>query len=254
MSKHARHFTFAGPATREPTVGQLVVERPSRTRVLEAFGLDYCCGGKKPLSQACREQDVDPAEVLAALEEEARQPAPAAPDWANRPLGELADHIQQTHHAYLSAALPRISFLAEKVVRAHGARHPELVEIRDVFERLRAELESHTQDEDRALFPICRQLGRGQFKHVGPAGPAVRARVQELTREHDDAGTALAELRQLAGDYVPPTDGCNTYRALFAALAELEADLHQHVHKENNILFPRAIAAAAAAAPLDWSI
>ena len=128
MSKHTIHaFAATAPATHEPTVGQLVVERPSRARVLEAFGLDYCCGGKKPLSQACRERDLDPAAVFAALEEESGRPAPASPDWATRPLGELADHIQQTHHTYLKADLPRLSFLAEKVARVHGGRHPELI-------------------------------------------------------------------------------------------------------------------------------
>ena len=174
MSKHAIHAFASDSATDEPTVGQLVVERPSRARVLEDFGLDYCCGGRKPLSHACRERQLDPAEVLAALEAEARQSTPAAPDWSARPLGELADHIEQTHHAYLKAELPRLSFLAEKVARVHGDRHPELIAIRDVFEGLRAGLESHTVAEDRVLFPLCRQLSRGQLTHVGPTGPAVR--------------------------------------------------------------------------------
>lgn len=251
MSTHAPPAPLAGLQAPEFTVGQLVAQRPSRARVLEGFGLDYCCGGKKPLSLACRERQLDPAAVLAALEEEARRPVTATPDWSGRPLDELVNHIQHTHHAYLKTELPRISLLAEKVARAHAGRHPELIAIRSLFERLRSELEHHTNVEDRVVFPLCRRLAHGPLSN---GGAVVREQIEKLTHEHEGAGAVLTDIRDLTDEYRPPADACNTYRALFSSLAELEADLHQHVHKENNILFPRAVAAACVPAPLDWSI
>jgi regulator of cell morphogenesis and NO signaling len=156
-------------------------------------------------------------------------------------LTQLADHIEATHHSYLRSALPRISQLAAKVAQAHGSRHPEVIEVQAVFDALREELEAHLQKEEAILFPMCRELDTAstlpQF-HCG----TVRNPVHVMESEHDNAGRALSELRRLTGDYTLPEDGCNTYRALLDALTEMEGDLHQHIHKENNILFPRAVA------------
>jgi regulator of cell morphogenesis and NO signaling len=226
------------------TVGELVAERPSRARVFEKFGIDYCCGGRKPLEQACRELRMDVQAVLDALRRNDDGRAPER-DWAALGLGGLADHIEQAHHGYLRQELPRLDFLTGKVAAAHGQRHPELLRLRDVFAAFKAELLNHMQKEELVLFPLCRRLEAGELD-AQAAGPGMRRPIDVLTHEHEDAGAALAEMRRLTGGFVPPADACNTYRALLDSLKELEADMHQHVHLENNVLFPAALKAYAA--------
>lgn len=236
------HHTAEEPAP--GTVGQLVVERPSRARVFEKFGIDYCCGGKKPLEQACRDRQVDVQVVLDELRRNDERRA-AERDWAALGLTRLADHIEQAHHGYLRHELPRLDFLTHKVATVHGERHPELVRLRGVFTRFKAELLNHMQKEELVVFPLCRRLESGSVD--GPlAGPGLQRPIDVLTHEHDDAGAALAEMRRLTNGFAPPADACNTYRALFDSLRELEADMHQHVHLENNVLFPAALKAYAA--------
>lgn len=224
------------------TVGSLVAERPGRARLLEVLGLDYCCGGRKALADACAELGLDTAAVLRDLAADDAA-VTAEPDVrpADMGLAELADHIEATHHAFMRSELPRVSVLAERVVRAHGDTHPEMLQVRSVFEALRQELEAHLQKEEIVLFPICRDLEAATALpafHCGSVANPIR--VMEM--EHDSAGGALAMFRELTGNYTTPEDGCSTYTALLDALQGLEADLHQHIHKENNILFPRAIA------------
>jgi regulator of cell morphogenesis and NO signaling len=226
----------------ETTVGELVVERPSRARVFERLGIDYCCGGKKPLQQVCDERNLDYAAVVGELDRE-QQAAPSAAgerNWAAASVTDLCDHIEQTHHQYLKQELPRVEVLAARVATRHGDKRPSLVEVRQVFAELQAELESHMMKEERVLFPLCRQLDVADelpAMHCGSVGNPIEV----MIREHEHAGDALARLRVLTDGYSCPTDACNTYRALFDALAHLERDLHEHVHKENNILFPQAI-------------
>jgi regulator of cell morphogenesis and NO signaling len=229
--------------TREPTVGELVVEKPARARVFENLGIDYCCGGKKPLSQACEEKGLDAKTVLRLLDVIDRQQASGSDrNWAGATMTELADHIEQKHHAYLRQELPRLDALTTKVANAHGPRRPELLEVRQLFLHFRAELESHMAKEEQILFPICRAMDRGQpeaGRHCGSVQNPIRVMVQE----HDDAGHALERFRTLTHNYTPPEDACNTYRAMLDSLAQLEHDMHEHVFKENSILFPKAIAA-----------
>jgi regulator of cell morphogenesis and NO signaling len=232
----------------QATVGQLVRERPSRARVFERFGIDYCCGGKRPLDEACRKEGLDLGLVLDALADPDPNPLGSeAVDWSAVPMGELADHIEATHHVYLRHELPRLAGLLEKVVAAHGRNHHELWDVRVVFAGLKAELEEHMLKEERVLFPMVRQLERATTLprfHCGSVGNPIVV----MEHEHDAAGAALASLRTLTDGYTPPAGACNTYRALFDGLASLEADLHLHIHKENNILFPRARDAEAALA------
>ena len=234
----------------ETTVGQLVAERPNRARVFETFGIDYCCGGKKPLSQACGEKGVSTETVLNVLhllDEQAAGAGAADRDWTKASMTELANHIELTHHAYLKQELPRLEFLTGKVANRHGDRLPQLVELRDVFAAFQAELFQHMEKEERVLFPLCRQMD-----HVKPGEelPAfhcgsVENPIAVMVREHDDAGDALRRMRELTDDYTPPADACNTFRATYDALAQLERDMHRHVHKENSVLFPKAIEAEA---------
>jgi regulator of cell morphogenesis and NO signaling len=225
----------------DKTVGQFVVERPSRARVFERFGIDYCCGGKMPLEEACRKKGLNVQMVLEALRStDGGSHNDEATDWSRASMSDLADHIVSTHHAYLREELPRLSMMVDKVVGAHGERHTELPRCREIFQGLRVEMESHMEKEEQILFPMVKQLERPQgdvrLPREGIANP-----IRILEQEHDGAGEALAELRRLTGDYRPPADACNTYRAMLDGLAELEVDMHRHVHKENNILFPRAI-------------
>jgi regulator of cell morphogenesis and NO signaling len=226
------------------TVGQLVTERPSRARVFEKFGIDYCCGGKRPLEQACRDRSVDVEDVLEALRRNDERPS-AEPDWAALGLTRLADHVEQVHHGYLRQELPRLDFLTNKVAAAHGGRHPELLRLREVFEAFKIELLDHMQKEELVVFPLCRRLEAGET-FAGASEAGLQRPVDVLTHEHDDAGAALAEMRRLTGGFEPPADACNTYRAMLDSLKELEADMHQHVHLENNVLFPAALKAYAA--------
>jgi len=209
------------------TLGELVTTDPSLARELERFGLDYCCGGGKTIAEACSTRGLDPAAVAADLEA-ARVVAPPA-EWSSMGAAELVDHIEATHHRYLWTELPRLSALADKVLAAHGHRHPELGQVSD--------LEPHLMKEERVLFPMIRELGQADRRPMFHCG-TVRNPIAVMTVEHEQVGALLAHLRGLTDDYSVPPDGCRSYSALYAALAELEEDTHLHVHKENNVLFP----------------
>ena len=227
------------------TVGDLVTEQPGRAKVFEDLGIDYCCGGHRPLTEACAEKGIDPENVLAQLArvDAARRPDADA-DYGSMSLTALADHIVDTHHAYLRQALPRANQLAAKVAQAHAAS-PKGADLKRVDEHVRAlaaELQSHMVKEEHILFPMIRRIDAGE------RGLVIDGPVMVMMREHDEAGEALAAIRTLTDDFALPAWGCNTYRAMLDALQELELDLHQHIHKENNVLFPRAQQAAAVGA------
>lgn len=231
----------------QKSVSELVVERPSRSRVFEELGIDYCCGGGVPLAQVCEGAGLDPEEVLAELKRREAGRAEDEPELASMGLGELVDHIVETHHAYLREELPRLSFLVDKVANAHGGAHPELLKLRGVFEGLRAELEEHTEKEERVLFPACRELESVEEQPAFRFG-TVKNPISAMMREHVDAGEGLGRIRELTLGYTVPGDACNTYRAMLDGLAELERDTHYHIFKENGILFPRATSTEAALA------
>lgn len=216
-------------------VGDIAARSPHCTRVLERAGIDYCCGGRQTLAQACAAAGVTPADLVAALEESVPM---EGPDFRTMPLDALIDHLLETHHVFTRAALARLDGLSTKVAGVHGERHPELVEVRRLFEALRDDLTAHLLKEENILFPFVRATLEGR-----PAGPIanVEGPVHVMNREHEETGEVLRALRRLTGDYTPPADGCGSYRALYAGLAELESDLHQHIHLESNILFPRAL-------------
>lgn len=223
----------------QQTVGRLVAERPSRSRVFERWGIDYCCAGKRRLVDSCSALSIDVDAVLKDLEMEAAGPNSNETDWTAAPLVELVDNIVGTHHAYLREALPRLSFLTTKVRNAHGGRHPELVEVVRVFAEFRIEMESHALKEEQVLFPYIAALENSAEPPAFPCGSIQRA-IEVMESEHEQAGDALADLNRLTNGYAVPFGACATYRAMLDALKELEADTHKHVHKENSILFPRA--------------
>jgi len=232
------------PIDPSTTVAELAVERPQRTRIFEQLGLDYCCGGGRSLETACADEGLDLHTVLVLLEREAEAQASAATDtdWASASVDELVDHIVRDHHGYLRSELPRLSELSAKVRSAHGDERPELIEVAAIFERLRAELEEHAEKEEQGVFPAARLLA------AGSAPGAAAHDLDELEHEHAEVGAALAELRSLTGGYDAGRALCGTHRALIDGLRELELDTHEHVHEENNILFPRLLAAAGSTA------
>jgi len=223
-----------------PTVGQLVAERPARSKVFERHGIDFCCGGKLPLDEACAKRKLNLQTILNELELSDRAPSPGK-DWQKASLTELCDHIEAKHHKYIREELPALSELVQKVVSVHGRNHRELAKVGELFVGVRAEIESHMLKEEQILFPICRQLDAEDSPvacHCGSVANPIR--VMEM--EHDAVGSAMHTIRVLTGNYTLPPDGCNSYRAMLARLTQFEDDLHEHIHKENNILFPRAIA------------
>lgn len=228
--------------TADATVGDLVTERPARARVFEQSGVDYCCNGADALSEACLKAGADLQSVLDQLAAVDAAPRGAdEADWASASLAQLMAHIEATHHTYLKSELPRISALATKTAAAHGAEHPNVVEAAELFQALRAELEGHLHKEEVILFPMIRLLevsAELPQLHCG----SVKNPIAVMEHEHDNAGAVLARLRELTDGYSTPDGVCNTYRALMDALAQLEQDLHLHIHKENSILHPRAAA------------
>lgn len=230
--------------TIETTVGQLVAERPGRSRVFQQLGIDFCCGGKKPLSEVCRDKGLDAATVLQVLiagESDGTGPTEGDEvDAAAMTLTELCDHVEQSHHAYLKAELPRLRMMVRKVAAVHGHDHPWTLEIDGVFAGFAAEMESHMLKEEQALFPMIRELDTGR-RSDSVQGRRVENAIAVMEHEHDDAGSDLERMRTLSNGFTPPLGACNTFRAMLDGLRELEADMHQHVHKENNVMFPRAL-------------
>ena len=226
------------------TVGEIAAGSIAAVRVFEKYGIDYCCGGARPLEQVCDEKGIDASAVDRELNE-ASAAAGEIKDWNTAPLREIIRHIVTTHHEFLRAELPRISDRLAAVLKAHGARNgAALNELSEVFGALRSELEAHTGKEEAILFPIIFEYERAKEAHR-PLPPAafgsVKNPIAVMMAEHDDAGGALLRIRQITNDFAVPEYACNTYRALLQGLAELEADTHLHIHLENNILFPRAI-------------
>jgi regulator of cell morphogenesis and NO signaling len=232
-------------ATPKTTVRDIALEQPASIRVFERFGIDYCCGGRKPLAQACQERSIEPGIVLDAIEEEAGAGSgEPTRDWTQAHLETICAHIVEMHHAYIRAELPRVELLAQKVVSRHGGTHPELEQIQHLILSLAPDLLQHLSKEEMVLFPYVTNLER----NLATCGPrplgcfgAVRNPIRVMIAEHDAAGDAVARIRVLSDEFTPPEGACPTYRGFYQALAEFERNLHQHVHLENNILFPRAI-------------
>ena len=232
----------------QQTVRELALNIPAATRVFERLGIDYCCGGGKSLEQACGAANLQPQKVIdllsaAKLAAEVRQ-GPEAIDWATAPLADLIHHINNTHHAYTRDEIVRLGPLFEKVCRVHGDQHPELDEIHDKFESLARELTTHMMKEEFVLFPYIERLEKALIGGE-PVAPAPFGTVQNpvamMQHEHTEAANLLRGMRSLSDGYKPPAQACTSYQTLYAALAEFERDLHQHIHLENNILFLRAI-------------
>lgn len=227
--------------TFETTIGELVRAVPSRSRIFENLGIDYCCGGKKPLAEVCQTKHLDTTTVIAMLTALDATPATSSANPDTMTLAELCDHIEEFHHGYLREELPRLDFMTRKVAAVHGDHDPRLHKVRTVFEGFNAEMTAHTKEEDEVIFPAIRQLTAANGNRTAVAA-GLKETLTRLEAEHDHVGTALVQLKALTDSYNPPEWACNTFRALYDGLAKLEKNTHQHIHKENNVLFPKALA------------
>src|SRR6185312_695375 len=226
------------------TVREIAQTQPTSIRVFEKFGIEYCCGGRKPLAEACAAKDVDVETVIAALEAASHSEDAQVKDWTKESLTNLAKHIVARHHAYCKGELPRLSGLAMKVVKVHGGTNPELALIRAKLADLAEELTEHLSEEEVVVFPLIAKLEAKKARAGVEAADScisVGNPLALLIQEHDDAGVLLAEIRSLSSDFNAPAHACTTYHAFFDGLKDFEHDLHRHVHLENNILFPRAL-------------
>lgn len=216
--------------TLDSTLGELVRQRPGAARVLHRYGLDYCCGGHLPLGQACTEKGLDPETLLSEVETQAPPDKPAT-DWTAAPLTDLIEHIVARYHEPLRGELPRLVELARIVEETHADKAECPWGLFELLREVGASVESHLLKEEKILFPIIR-AGRG---------PVARAPVRAMILEHEDHGKNLTRIRRITHDLAPPPSACASWKELYRALGGLEVELMDHIHLENNILFPRAL-------------
>lgn len=214
------------------TLSDLVTTRPGLARELERMELDYCCHGKRSLTDAAELAGLELDDVMTRLES-ADAPVVEA-EWVDLPLAELAGHVCDKHHSYLWEELPRMSMLTEKIAQVHGSRHPELAEVATTYAAIRVAFEPHMRREEIRVFPA---IGRVEER----PDDELPALIDRLVTEHEEVAELFAKLRELTNNYETPADGCNTYKMTMDGLAEMEQDTFMHVHKENNVLFPRAL-------------
>ena len=225
------------------TVAEIALERPQAAAVFERLGIDYCCGGRKPLAAACEEAGIDLDRVEGLLEGVGNDQL-GTENWSDQSLASLVGHIVEKHHAYCREEGLRLQPLLEKVFSKHGEHHPELTQVRIAFTALRNELSIHMMKEEQMLFPYIIALEESAArKSAPPRAPfgTVENPVRMMVQEHDDAGHLLKEIRSVTGNFTAPQDACTSFKALYQGLEAFEVDLHQHIHLENNILFPRAV-------------
>lgn len=223
------------------TIGEFALEMPHAIATLEKWKIDYCCHGKQSVTDACKDAGVTVEELMDAV---GSGPTSASADWQAMPLRVLIRHILETHHVYTRMAIETVRALSEKVANRHGAHHPEVMKVRDLAFALTDELGPHLMKEEQILFPYVEELELAA-NGMGPAPqgcfPTVQSPIYVMMMEHESAGEVLAELRKVTNEYALPADACLSFRALYEQMMQFEADLHQHIHLENNVLFPRAI-------------
>ena len=225
-------------------VKDIALSNPAARKILEDAGVDYCCGGGKSLHEACLHADVPAEEILNRLRENSKDISPEEANWISAPLGDLTRHIRERHHRYVREAIVRVQTLLDKVGAKHGENHPEITDIQRLFTEVGREMIMHMQKEEQILFPYIDALEKATSAHSSVEPPffqTVRNPIHAMMKEHDAAGELVKQIRKASLEYTTPADACTSYKALYQDLREFEADLHQHVHLENNILFPRSV-------------
>jgi len=221
---------------RNKTLAQIVTDDHRAASIMEKYNLDFCCKGKRSLEKACTEQQIKPEDLISELEGLTKKEEAVDP-FEQMTFSKLIDHIVLKHHMYVKTEGPQLLHYLQKIASKHGERHPELLEIFEIFFKVKQELDFHMQKEELILFPRIKETE----KTPGMAIDYLSTPISVMEMEHESAGDGLAKIRELTNNYTAPQDACTTYKLAFAALESFEKDLHQHVHLENNILFPKAI-------------
>jgi regulator of cell morphogenesis and NO signaling len=239
-------ITKRAEGDRDETLGEIAAKDLRKAEVFKKYGLDFCCGGKKTVKEACEEKGMDVTKIEQELQQADRLPVSRPLPYNEWNLDFLADYIVNTHHSYVKKTLPEIRSYAQKVAQVHGAGHPELGNILAVVESVYAEMSSHMVKEEQVVFPYIKQLVNAKSRQDVPQAEtlqSVKNPINLMEMEHELVGKNMEIIRQLANNYILPAEACATYSLLYRLLQEFEEDLHMHVHLENNILFPKAIAA-----------
>lgn len=229
----------------ENIIGELVAQDYRTSSVFKKYGIDFCCQGNRNILEACTKKGIDPKLVIDDLEKVTTEQSDTNTDFKSWPLDLLADYIEKKHHRYVEARTLEIKPYLDKICRVHGERHPELFEIREQFYASAGELAAHMKKEEFILFPFVRKMVKAKQEGATVATPhfgTVENPVQMMKEEHSTEGDRFSKIDELSSHYTPPADACNTYQVTYALLKEFEQDLHMHIHLENNILFPKAIA------------
>ncbi len=220
------------------SVGEIVANDFRTAEVFKAAGIDFCCGGKKSMMDACREKSIDPAlleEQLAKLE---NSPLNQAQNYREWDPGFLSDYIVNTHHNYVRKSLPELLSYTQKTASVHGTHHPELIEVAQIFQEINDELAQHLDKEEQVLFPAIKEVLKS---NSNIDRTVIKSEIKRMSAEHEFAGGAMDKINAMTSNYQVPSDGCNTYQVTFKLLKQFEDDLHTHVHLENNILYPKAL-------------
>ena len=239
-------ITKRAEGDRDETLGEIAAKDLRKAEVFKKYGLDFCCGGKKTVKEACEEKGMDVTKIEQELQQADRLPVSRPLPYNEWNLDFLADYIVNTHHSYVKKTLPEIRSYAQKVAQVHGAGHPELGNILAVVESVYAEMSSNMVKEEQVVFPYIKQLVNAKSRQDVPQAEtlqSVKNPINLMEMEHELVGKNMEIIRQLANNYILPAEACATYSLLYRLLQEFEEDLHMHVHLENNILFPKAIAA-----------
>lgn len=220
------------------TIGEIVAKNYNAATVFHKAGIDFCCGGKKTLAEACADKGIDPeglADDIIKSESNSNGVSLKFNEWEP---SFLCDYIINVHHTFVRKNIPDLLQYTEKIAHVHGERHPELSEVTDLFRKVSDELLPHLKKEEEILFPAIKRMSAGENFD---AKETVRAELTSLTAEHESAGSAMDRINEITGNYKVPEDACNTYRITLDLLEKFEDDLHTHVHLENNILFPKSL-------------
>lgn len=218
------------------SIGEIVASLPKASEVFKKYHIDFCCGGNRLLSEAIKEQQLNEDEILQELDEAEKKTEAYKnqTDFVKLSRNELIDYIVSTHHSFLKITLPKISELTTKILRVHGTNHEEIFQVHKLFHNLKTDLDQHLIKEEELLFPLIKEYDQEPSKELLAKISNV---MNETESEHEAAGDILKELRRITKDFVVPDDGCNSFRLTYDKIQELEADLFQHIHLENNILF-----------------
>lgn len=225
------------------TIGEIVAEDYRTAAVFEKYGIDFCCGGQVPLSNACQAKGLDVEAVQQEIKTAKSEPLQRNRNYATWELSFLADYIVNTHHAYLNEEMGAIASYAHKIAGVHGSNHPEVIKIATIFDKITSDMAGHLREEEEVLFPAIKRVETVRKKGAAPASrdfEIIKNSLGKLVHEHDEIGDAVHGIRHLANDYAIPEDVCNTFAVTYKKLKEFEDDLHKHVHLENNILFSKA--------------